>query len=252
MTEQGLQVILPIMKTPSIIAAGRKHFKLSLANKKADFPEKSCAIVQQRHPEWPSPSQWAFGGSLLGAKLMIDLIPKKHVRTSQMRYANNDKLLLAEVTEISPEAFRAVSAFELCHGEVFEGNVRLEATEPFPSSPHDKSTRALFARLLANQPVHFPHNNTLLVSQLDAVYRFPTSWTLGKSLEDAKRIASLLPSEHVQHRKLVVSESKLELAHVVFVSGAATSALVAWHECKRTKDIKCIMKRMAQISKAIT
>lgn len=239
------------MKNPSYISDARKYFRESLANKTPSFQQHKSAIVQQRHADWPSPTQWAFGGSLIGARVLVALLPRKHVRISKMTYRDYREILLAEVYEISLEAFRSIAAFELVGGETVEGGiVSLEPSEPMvPESPRNSSHYRLFERLIGKKPPTFPYNNILFIRQLDPRFRFPSTWELGKTLKDAEKVASFLPAEHIEHQRLVVAGINLHLAHVACISAEATRALVAWHDCKHTTDVRIVMKKMHQTSK---
>ena len=99
-------------KNPSFIINARRHFQVSLADQDPVFWDGGSVLAQQRHKDWPALTAWAIGSSAICAKFILDLIPKKHVRRSEMRYRDEPDVLLANIVEISEAAFLSVIAFD--------------------------------------------------------------------------------------------------------------------------------------------
>ena len=83
----------------------RRHFQLSLADQEPVFWDGGSVLAQQLHKDWPAPTAWAIGSSAICAKFILDLIPRKHVRRSEMRYRDEPDMLLANIVEISEAAY---------------------------------------------------------------------------------------------------------------------------------------------------
>ena len=235
------------MKKPSFTSIAKNHFKTVLADMSPVFEEANSAIVQQRHPEWESPTQWAIGESLTEAKLIADLLPANHVRTTRME--NIDGVLLAEVTEISQAAFDAIFAWQLSGGDgLFGGVVKLEAAAKRPASRRPHPAKELFATLLAKQPNKFRNVDVILERQhKDFVY--PTQWKIGGSLEDIQQIAAALPKEHVIKSHLRVVGQDITLADVTMFSDCAIMVIAAWFQCNRSTDLKKVSKKLKSLEK---
>lgn len=237
------------MKEPSFTLTAKRHFKTSLTDQEPIFPMRGSVLVQQRHKDWPALTQWGIGSSAICAKLIVDLLPKKHVRTSQMRYRDDPQVLLADIVEISEAAFKSVLAFEFSGGDRFPGLVTLEPSEPILPASVRSRTKSLFTRLLAEQPSVFQRSSDyLLVGQLDDSWRHPSHHRFGKNLKDAQRIGTFFPAEHLRHLRIVVKETNLHLAYVIMLSAAAMAAVSAWEECKRSNDVKTVLRKVNQLS----
>ena len=236
-------------KNPSFIINARRHFQVSLADQDPVFWDGGSVLAQQRHKDWPALTAWAIGSSAICAKFILDLIPKKHVRRSEMRYRDEPDVLLANIVEISEAAFLSVIAFELSGGDDYRGLVTLEKCEPLTPPCKRSRIKTLFKTLLANQPPVFRRSSDyLLVGQLHETWRHPSHHRLGKDLNDAQMLASFLPLEHVRSFRLNVRETKIQLAYVIMLSAAAMTAVCAWEECGRSTDVKKVQRKINQLA----
>jgi hypothetical protein len=237
------------MRKTSFTQIAKRHFKLSLADQEPVFWDSGSVLAQQRHKDWPAHTAWAIGSSVICARLILDLLPKKHVRPSQMRYRDEPDVLLADIAEISQAAFMAVIAWELSGGDDYNGLVTLDPCEPLTRPSVRSRTKTLFKTILSEQqPVFRRSNDYLLVGQVDDSWRHPSHYRLGINLTDAQKIATFLPHDHVRHFRLVVRETKIQLAYVIMLSAAAMTAVCAWEECGRSNDVKIVLKKIKQLA----
>jgi len=236
-------------KTPSFTNNARRYFQLSLENQEPVFWDSGSVLTQQRHKDWPAHTAWAIGSSAICARLILDLLPKKHVRPSQMRYRDEPDVLLADIVEISQAAFMAVIAWEFSGGDDYNGLVTLAPCEPLTRPSSRSRTKTLFQTILSEQqPVYRRSDDYLLVGQIDDSWRHPSHHKFGKSLTDAQKIGSFLPLNHVRHYRLVIKESGIQLAYVVMLSAAAMTAVYAWEDCGRSTDVKKVRRKINQLA----
>ena len=236
-------------KNPSFIINARRHFQLSLADQNPVFWDSGSVLAQQRHKDWPALTAWAIGSSVICAKFLLDLLPKKHVRRSEMRYRDEPDVLLADIVEISEAAFLSVIAYELSGGDDYGGLVLLEKCAPLTPPCKRGRIKTLFKALLSKQPPVFRRSGDyLLVAQIDASWRHPSHRRFGKDFDDAQKISSYMPPEHVRYFRLVVRETKIQLAYIIMLSAVAMTAVCAWEECGRSTDVKKGRRKTSQLS----
>ena len=235
---------------PSFIADARKSFKIMLDGAKTIADEHRTklgrsAIVQNFHPEWPNPTAWAIGHSLIEAKLIMDLLPEDHVMTSQMTYRDEPSVLLAELTEISEAAWPALFAWTLSGGEC--GPVKLVPTEKHPSSKAPFIGKELFAAVLAKRKPIF-EDAPALIEQQCSQYRFPSRFFFGESLEQVQAIAAALPKAHVRKFHLQTIGKDLVLADVTLFSVPAFFVVRAWLEAGAPENNPAILKQLMAVA----
>ena len=242
---------------PSFIADARKSLKIMLDGAKgipkgADYKKPGrSAIVRQFHPEWPNPTAWAIGHSLIEAKLIMDLLPEDHVMTSQMTYRDEPSVLLAELTEISEAAWPALFAWTLSGGEC--GPVKLVPTEKHPSSKAPFIGKELFAAVLAKRKPIF-EDAPVLIEQQSSLYRFPSRFFFGESGEQVALIAAALPKAHVKklHLQTINKDASKEvvLADITLLSVPAFFVVRAWLEAGAPENNPAILKQLMAVADA--
>ena len=237
----------PDAKPASFLDESKANLKIVLDGAPVVFEQGRSAIVQQRNPEWPGPTAWTIGCSLNEAKLLVELLPDKHIRKTVMRY-QGETTVLADVTDITAAAWDALFAWQVSSGEC--GPVKLVPAAEHPANSEPFIGKELFFAALVEQPAVFS-NEPVLVEQASGAFKFPTQWSIGSSQKQVQLIAAALPKAHVRKLHLQTIGKDVILADVTQFSVLAFAVVATWlNEGAPASNLAIIRKLKAVVDGA--